>query len=117
MGKKEQKAASLSWFVVSTRHCVNEYDWFWDKRHHCCYGVPKEKMSENVFESLAEFYKSMEKPATYFEESVIMPELHELSIDEAVPYLIDWCNSNKIIFEEDLDRYKEVEAGYWGYDY
>ncbi len=116
MSIDKRKEVSLSWLVVSTRHYIGEYDWIWDKAHHCCYGVPKEKMTGSIVKSLRNHYINRDCDEAYYEECVIMPELQKLSIEEAAAHLRIWCDSNKIPFTEDLDSYKRIEASYWGYD-
>lgn len=116
MDKETTKAASLSWFIISTRDYKKEYDWIWDKRHHCCYGLPKDKRTDCVGNDLWQYYLSWNKPLGYFDECILMPELHMYSIDEAKLYLIDWCNENEISYLDDLFWYKQIECHYWGYD-
>lgn len=116
MGKEKTKAASLSWFIISTRDHKEEYDWFWDKRHHCCYGMPKDKRTDCVPNALWEHYINWNKPLGYFDECVLMPEFHMDSIDDTKTHIIDWCNENKILYIDDLEQYKQIEGHYWDVD-
>jgi len=47
----ERKAVSLSWLIISTRDYKAENDWYWDKKHHCCYGVPKKSKIDSYVRS------------------------------------------------------------------
>lgn len=111
-----KKEVSLSWLVVSTRDYKAEYDWFLDKRNNCCYGILKTERTGCIAKDLNRHYKDWKKEESYFEDCVLMPELQVLSIEEAASYLRGWCDNNNISFKDDLDRYKTVEAQYWGYD-
>lgn len=115
MKEVKQTAVSLSWLIISTRDYKAEYDWFWDKMHHCCYGVPKNRITDCVTNDLWEYFVTWNKPTEYFDECVLMPEMHMNSIEEAKSLLIVWCDENEICFLEDLNRYKQIEAHYWGY--
>jgi len=53
---------------------------------------------------------------TDLETFILMPELQDYSIEDAVEILRNWCETNSILFSEDLDNYKSVERGYWGHD-
>lgn len=113
---EKNRKASLSWLVVSTRDYKKEYDWFWDDLHHCCYGILKERRTDNLQRDLARYYERVSSQEEYYARCILMPELQEFDISEAADFLRNWCNDNQISYEEDLDRYKQVELGYWGYD-
>lgn len=113
---KKAKEVSLSWFIISTRDYKKEYDWIWDKQHHCCYGMPKDMRTDCMTNDLREYYINWNRPSEYFAECILMPELHMYSIDEAKPYIISWCDKNEINYIDDTDQYKRIEANYWGYD-
>jgi len=112
----ERKAVSLSWLIISTRDYKAENDWYWDKKHHCCYGVPKKRKTDCVANDLWEYFAAWNKTAEYFDECVLMPELYMNSIENAKSFLIAWCNENGLCFLEDLNRYKLIKTRYWGYD-
>lgn len=105
---------SLSWLVVSTRDYKKDYDWFWDKKHHHCYGILKSERTDNIVADLAKRYCNWNRPESYYEESVLMPELQDLDIEDAAAYIREWCDRNHILYKEDLDEYKQVEYSYWG---
>ena len=110
------KAVSLSNLVVNTRDYKKEYDWIFDKTHHCYYGLLKSERTDDIKSDLATRYINTSENPDYYEGCVIMPELQEYDICDAAEYLRDWCNKNQIPYKEDLDQYKRVEAWYWGYD-
>ncbi len=116
MKNVKSKEVSLSLLVVSTRDYKYEFDWFWDKKHNCIYGLLSNERSNSIEKDLAERYCNWSKDEDYFNECVLMPELHELEIEEAAEYLRKWCEDNSILYKDDLDEYKEIEAFYWGYD-
>ncbi len=113
---KENKSASLSWLVVSTRDYKKEYDWFWDRKNNCCYGMPKELRTDNMVADLARWYYRVNPTESYYQYCVLMPELQDLDIREAADYLRKWCDDNQITYDDDLDQYDTVECHYWGYD-
>lgn len=108
------KDVSLSWLIITTRDYKAEYDWFWDKLHFVCYGVPKCEKLGSIPETISKHYESLNSEE-YYAECVLMPELQMYDIEEAEKYIINWCNENKINYVEDLEQYKKVEAEYWGY--
>ena len=120
MEKVEQKEVSLSWLVVSTRDYKREYEWYWDKKHHVVHGILLSERHGSIEKDLLEHYSKWNRgwgeDEEYFNECVLMPELHMLEIEEASEYLRKWCENNSIIYKEDFEDYKEVEAFYWGYD-
>ena len=121
MEKIEQKEVSLSWLVVSTRDYKREYEWYWDKKHHVVHGILLSERRDSIEKDLLEHYSKWNcswsnENEDYFNECVLMPELQMLEIEEAADYLRKWCDDNSIIYKEDLEKYKEVEAFYWGYD-
>lgn len=101
------KRVSLSWLVVSTRHYIKEYDWYINRNKGYCIGCPKEEGMEGLYKN---------KGVTDLEAFILMPELQDYSIEDAAEILRNWCETNSILFSEDLDNYKSVERGYWGYD-
>ena len=121
MEKIEQKEVSLSWLVVSTRDYKREYEWYWDKKHHVVHGILLSERHDSIEKDLLEHYSKWNcswsnENEDYFNECVLMPELQMSEIEEAADYLRKWCDDNSIIYKEDLEKYKEVEAFYWGYD-
>lgn len=113
----KQKECSLSWLVVSTRHYTCEYHWFLDKKSFHCYGIPKDETTGCIAKDLFEHYGKRDVSESYFDECVLTPELHKLSIEEAAVFLRNWCIENHINYKEDLDEYNTIEAQYWGYDF
>ena len=101
------KRISLSWLVVSTRHYIKEYDWYINSNKGYCTGCPKEEGMEGLYKN---------KGVTDLETFILMPELQDYSIEGAAEILRNWCETNSILFSEDLDNYKSVERGYWGHD-
>lgn len=112
----KSKAVSLSWFIISTRDYKKECDWIWDKRHKCCYGIPKDKRTNCITSDLRNYYINWNKSLEYFDECILMPELNMLCIDEAKLHIINWCDKNEIDYIDDTNQYKRIEANYWGYD-
>ena len=107
---------SLSWLIINTRDYKKEYDWFWDKRHSCCYGIMKTERADDICKDLARIYMRVSNNEKYYSECVLLPELRMLTIEEAASYLRGWCEANSIVYKEDLEQYKAVERFYWGYD-
>lgn len=116
MEKEKQKIVGLSWLVVSTQDYKKEYDWFFNKEDYCCYGILKEKLTGNVSRCLMEKYKTLNKPESFYDKCVLMPELQDLKIDEAAIFLRHWCDENGIIYKDNMDEYERTEAYYWGFD-
>lgn len=108
------KKVSLSWLVVFTRDYKKEYDWFWDKKNHCSYGILKADRTDNIAADIARHHPNVNQSEAYYEECMLMPELQELDILGAATFLREWCDSNHILYNEDLDQYKEIEFNYWG---
>lgn len=111
---ENNRKVNLSWLVVSTRDYKKEYDWVWDDLHQCCYGLLKEERTDNLQRDLARYYERVSSQEEYYERCILMPELQELDLSEAADFLRNWCNDNQISYREDLDRYRQVEQGYWG---
>ncbi|MCR5157039.1 MAG: hypothetical protein K6C96_10195 [Butyrivibrio sp.] len=120
MERAIQEEISLSWLIVTTRDYKPEYEWYWDKKHHCVYGILLSDRHGSKEKDLLERYGkgniNRELSEDYFNECILMPELHFLEIEEAAEYLRRWCDYNSISYKEDLDEYKKVEAYYWGFD-
>ena len=114
MGDTERREVSLSWLVVTTRDYKETYDWFLDKKHPGAYGVMKKNRTDCIAADLAREYCDLKRDESYYAECVLMPELQDLDIESAAEFLRKWCDENQIIYREDLDLYKEVEAYYWG---
>lgn len=116
MEETKQKEFSLSWLIVSTRHYICEYEWFLDKRNYCSYGILKDEITGCRTKNPMEHYRHLNNSESYFEECVLMPELHKLDIEDAAAFLRRWCDDNQIRYKEDLEQYKRIEARYWGYE-
>lgn len=101
------RRVSLSWLVVSCRHYIKECNWYLNRDSGYSYGCPKEDGKEGLYR-----YKDVNN----LEPFVLMPELQDLSIEEASFDLRIWCENNDILYNVDLDNYEAIERGYWGYD-
>lgn len=114
----ETNEVSLSWLILSTRDYRKEQDWFWDKKHTCCYGMLKEGQTGNIARDLCNYNKRTGYPEEFFSECVLMPELQDLDKEEAKLFLINWCNEKGIPYLDDLEIYDKVKDFYYGwYDF
>lgn len=114
MSDYEQRPVSLSWLIVSVRDVHADSDWFWDKKHHCCYGVPVTERKETISKSIADYYYKCGKDEEYYKECVRLPDYHDSDFLDTAIYLRKWCKSNGVLYVDDLEDFREVQASYWG---
>lgn len=103
------KPISLSLFVVSCKDYKPEYDWYFCKSRGHIRSLEKISADLSCDEArLGEFSNS--------DDYVLMPECPDMTNDEAIEVVRDWCDRSGILYIDDTDSIEEVFRWYYKLD-
>ncbi len=100
---------NISILVVSCKHYVPSYNWYFCKSRGYICGTPNSPDDFCYDEiRLNEFNSS--------EDYVLMPECPGMTDEEAAEIVQDWCKKNSIPFHDDMDNIEAAYRCYYKYD-